>query len=181
MWCCVGVFWGGRNSRGKSAVVHAWGGWSLPARGSWKLFLGADPSGATSAAPGGTRVSGVPPPGWRTERSGEPRGGPQRGCTQGTVGVQAGCGRGVGPSPRSGLQAEPPRGPAGRRAPCVVSPPVGVVSCPVSSRPVPSPGRLAGPFPGGRPTIGGRPFPTAHLGTSLGPPRSGSFSHFTSH
>lgn len=44
-------------------------------------------------------------------------------------------------------------------------------------RVVPPPAGLAEPFRGGR----GRPFPAGHLGTSLEPLGSGSFSHFTSH
>lgn len=51
---------------------------------------------------------------------------------------------------------------------------------PSAPRPVQPRASLAGPFPG-EAGVRGRPFPAAHLGTSLGPPRSGSFSHFTSH
>lgn len=158
-----GVFWGGRNPRGTSAVLHAWGGGgggrcqpvgrgSLPGDPPWKLFLGADPSGATSA---GQECPGFPlPVGAPGSPGGVRKGGAQepRGCTQGTLGVQAGCGRGVGPSPRSGLQAEPPRGPAGRRAPCVVSPPGFVVSRPV-------PGQAGGAVPRGETDDRGPPLP----------------------
>lgn len=41
--------------------------------------------------------------------------------------------------------------------------------------------RAAGPFPGEGGPRPRRDGPAAHLGTSLGLPRSGSFSHFTSH
>lgn len=153
-------------------------------RALWSNFCGSGQDNSERGSPPGSRdhVGAEGPAGWRAERSGDALreavgahkrpGGAQRGCT-GDPGMHGGApGMRTGNrilSPVQGCRRSPP---GSRWMPSPVHP--------GAPRPVPPLARLAGPFPGeagGR----GRPFPAAHLGTSLGPPRSGSFSHFTSH